>query len=113
MTKDEAISSFKQAVDDCIDQLEKARRKEEAYAVEYAIGVFNRWIADEDARQRIDLVYGPKVQETIINLLEDIDRPSLKKKQFTRDLKELAFVVGPRRFELCAAAVTPCACCTD
>lgn len=89
------------------------RKKHEDYAPDYAVGVFEKWLTDDDARQRFNLVYGRKLAELIMQMVRHLHEEPINLTELERLFRLLSFVVGPKRLELSAAAVTACACVSD
>ncbi len=116
MTAEEMINLFELQLKKSAKFVNNLRKKPDSYAVDYAIGMFKKYLTgDDELRQRQNLVYGPQLHEAICKIIEALTKKRQKNRQrkFEHNFGLLAFVIGPRRFELIASAVTPCGCLSD
>jgi hypothetical protein len=113
MTANETIRELKRVVRTYDAIVKDLRADKDNYDFDYALGVFQDWLLDDSARRRLDLVYSRKLGQTILRIVKLLHKDSPDTEQLQHELRVLAFVVGPKRLELSAAAVTRCACCSD
>lgn len=113
MTAAETVRELKRVVRKYDAFVRDLRAKDDEYDLDYAMGVFETWLIDDNARRRLDMVYSRKLGKTIMRIIKLLHHEPLSAEELQRELRVLAFVVGPKRLELSTAAITRCACCSD
>ncbi len=110
MTIEEVIKVFERRIKNCQTFINELQSQPESYNIEDAIAIFPKWLNNDPMTVNWELVYGPKLRELILKITKVLISKKWNKKKFQKLLAELAFVLGPRRYELIASAVTPCGC---
>lgn len=107
MTSKQVINAFNKKI--CKSSfINDLRKQKDSYSVDRAISDFTRWILYKDARKRLNQVYGVNIWEAVASIVDSLyENDQIK---FEKNFTDLCFIVGPRGYELCAAAITPCCC---